>query len=406
MRKVLVTESYLSDIADAIRTKSGGGTTYKPSEMAQGILDIPAGGSGSGWQRPEEWPNYDLLNLKNTKEESIYFTYDNRIKGAWLSVIAVGNYTVQRVNINNDGTVSVLSSQNVNQGTVYGAVIPNDAGDWVSYRIIPQSGKHLTIVGMNDGTGDASGAGRGFSLQPCVERYGYLPNLTQTDYGYQYRGWSVASVQSDTLILENAPITSIGSLANAWSLENFSIDRDYINASNFSGCYLRDISNLRIAPNVTNLAVFSRCMAEVVDFSDVTMTSKPTTLSNALDGNNSTRVFKLPKADYSSLTVLNQTFRNATRIEVIDLPDTLTLTIPANFTQSARNCRAVVIRANQVLPLANVNGIDTQILAKGGARVFVPQALIEDYKVATNWATRYESYPDMFGAIEGSEFEE
>ena len=46
MSKVLVTESYLSDIADAIRTKSGGGTTYKPSEMAQGILDIPSGG---GW---------------------------------------------------------------------------------------------------------------------------------------------------------------------------------------------------------------------------------------------------------------------------------------------------------------------------------------------------------------------
>lgn len=46
MSKVLVTESYLSDIADAIRTKSGGGTTYKPSEMAQGILDIPSGGGG------------------------------------------------------------------------------------------------------------------------------------------------------------------------------------------------------------------------------------------------------------------------------------------------------------------------------------------------------------------------
>ncbi len=34
----------LSDIADAIRSKSGSSDTFKPSEMAQGILDIPSGG--------------------------------------------------------------------------------------------------------------------------------------------------------------------------------------------------------------------------------------------------------------------------------------------------------------------------------------------------------------------------
>ena len=45
MSKVLITESYLEDIADAIREKSGGGLTYKPSEMAGAILNIPSGGS-------------------------------------------------------------------------------------------------------------------------------------------------------------------------------------------------------------------------------------------------------------------------------------------------------------------------------------------------------------------------
>ena len=40
MTKVLITESVLSDIADAIREKNGTETQYKPSEMAAAILAI------------------------------------------------------------------------------------------------------------------------------------------------------------------------------------------------------------------------------------------------------------------------------------------------------------------------------------------------------------------------------
>jgi hypothetical protein len=40
MSKVLVTESYLTDIGNAIRSKNGGNAKYKPSEMAGAINDI------------------------------------------------------------------------------------------------------------------------------------------------------------------------------------------------------------------------------------------------------------------------------------------------------------------------------------------------------------------------------
>ena len=43
MGKVFVTESYLEDIADAIRSKLGVQTEYLPSEMAEAILSIPSG---------------------------------------------------------------------------------------------------------------------------------------------------------------------------------------------------------------------------------------------------------------------------------------------------------------------------------------------------------------------------
>lgn len=48
MSKVMITESYLEDIADAIRTKNGSSDTYKPAEMADAIEDIPGGITPSG----------------------------------------------------------------------------------------------------------------------------------------------------------------------------------------------------------------------------------------------------------------------------------------------------------------------------------------------------------------------
>lgn len=53
MSKVLVNESSLTGIADAIRSKNGSTDTYKPSEMAAAITAI-SGGGGSGPEIPEE----------------------------------------------------------------------------------------------------------------------------------------------------------------------------------------------------------------------------------------------------------------------------------------------------------------------------------------------------------------
>lgn len=45
MANVLVEETSLSNIASAIREKSGGSATYKPGEMAAAISNLPTGGS-------------------------------------------------------------------------------------------------------------------------------------------------------------------------------------------------------------------------------------------------------------------------------------------------------------------------------------------------------------------------
>ena len=53
MSKVLVNESSLTGIADAIRGKNGSTDTYKPSEMAAAITAIEGGGGGSGPEIPD-----------------------------------------------------------------------------------------------------------------------------------------------------------------------------------------------------------------------------------------------------------------------------------------------------------------------------------------------------------------
>lgn len=53
MSKVMVNESSLTAIGEAIRGKNGTTNTYKPSEMAAAISNIPAGGG-----------NFDFSNLE------------------------------------------------------------------------------------------------------------------------------------------------------------------------------------------------------------------------------------------------------------------------------------------------------------------------------------------------------
>ena len=48
MTKVTITEDYLENIADAIRSKNGSSNTYTPAQMAPAIQAIPTGGGGGG----------------------------------------------------------------------------------------------------------------------------------------------------------------------------------------------------------------------------------------------------------------------------------------------------------------------------------------------------------------------
>ena len=78
----------------------------------------------------------------------------------------------------------------------------------------------------------------------------------------------------------------------------------------------------------------------------------------------------------------------------------------AQKTFSACNDFETLILATPTLvTLANVNAFDSTLIKSGTGYIYVPKALIEDYKVATNWITfaeqfrAIEDYPEICGGV-------
>lgn len=68
MANVLVEETSLSNIASAIREKSGGSATYKPGEMAAAISNLPTGGNSDN---EDGLLSDTLINYENTTATDI-----------------------------------------------------------------------------------------------------------------------------------------------------------------------------------------------------------------------------------------------------------------------------------------------------------------------------------------------
>ena len=131
----------------------------------------------------------------------------------------------------------------------------------------------------------------------------------------------------------------------------------------------------------------------------------------ALYGCNALKSIVLP----SVTTISTNAFREASNLEVIDFPK-LTA-IPATAFYGCRGLKALILRSETLVPLANTSAF-TQCYRILGTKnsgynptgekigfIYVPRALIEDYKVATNWSadtlvTQFraiEDYPEICG---------
>lgn len=78
------------------------------------------------------------------------------------------------------------------------------------------------------------------------------------------------------------------------------------------------------------------------------------------------------------------------------------------FIEGCKKLETLILRKTSLVTLGSSTdtGISTSSpIRTGTGRIYVPSALVESYKTATNWAVLYEENPDVFQPLEGSEYE-
>lgn len=196
---VTIDEQIFTNIANAIRSKNGKETTYKPREMAAAIASI--GAEPTKWIRPSNWPDYSKVDL--TDQEVIYLTYDcTYTTENHISVLVSGAYTIKRGTLNN-GSFTSVTSTNMTSGATFQEELPTNAGDYVVYQITPQSGSHITDFRFVSMTDPNSSVAWGGTQQHCIERYCRVPYHTTAwgnSQGVSASSHITAGMIADTII--------------------------------------------------------------------------------------------------------------------------------------------------------------------------------------------------------------
>ena len=104
---------------------------------------------------------------------------------------------------------------------------------------------------------------------------------------------------------------------------------------------------------------------------------------------------------YSS-DIGGQLFYNCTSLHTADLGG-----LQTNMFGVCTKFTTLILRSATLVNLTSTNTFTSTPFAIGGTggTVYVPAALIESYKTATNWSALYEAGTCNFVAIEGSEYE-
>ena len=90
-----------------------------------------------------------------------------------------------------------------------------------------------------------------------------------------------------------------------------------------------------------------------------------------------------------------QAFASWSKLATVDLPG-ITGAISTQAFQEASVLSAVILRGGTMATLSATSAFSGTPIASGAGYIYVPAALIDSYKAATNWAT----YADQFRALE------
>ncbi len=152
----------------------------------------------------------------------------------------------------------------------------------------------------------------------------------------------------------------------------------------FCGCTNITVVNL---PEVTSLGLqsFGNCR-----FSHAILPSVERIYSGALSNNPN-----LVGVELNSLVNMGaKALQNASALARVDLP--AVAKIEAAAFDGCASLETVIIRSSEVCILDNVSAFSGTPVANGNGYLYVPEALVDSYKVANNWS----SFAEKFRAIE------
>lgn len=368
-------------------------TAGKFCEADIALAYVKPSGSGDGWQRPAEWPDYSRLHLVEDGIEAWFTTVDNRNPPTTIELTASSAVSADIVTIGADGSVTVIEHNDIT-GTFTRTFTADDA-PYPCVRLTPSGGNHLNNLSLN-------GAGYSFQNMKILERYVNAPNCTRFGNWTARSDWYDRHVVSDT-ILSCAPSLTYLGIKGSIALQNLQMP----NGLTIAEGSLQDLQCLKYADWIKT-AMFTKAslqswfanvkIAGSINLSAVAVPNC-TNLSSMLQSNPFLRYFISPKS-MGSVGSLGSINRYCYSLEGADFDGSFVGSTGQYAWQQCYNMKALVLRAGTVVALTNTNAVSDWLNAAGG-RVYVPAAVLNEYKAATNWST----YAAYILPIEGSIYE-
>ena len=355
MSKVLVTESYLTDIGNAIRAKTKSTTKYKPSEIAAAISSIVGGDPAVVVNSDSAWK----YSITQKEHENITVNVSNKLVGNHTS-----GYQTKLI-----FTPAVSSSYGYNAGTIRKTVdkenhIANFTVDDVTevdgllkdgwagiYALAPNNTESIDYY-FNDYNNHSSSK---VNTQTSIENLLILGYYTEDSSGNL-----VAKTRYNVATYDPSTKSSLKKYQNKYATS--------VGDSAFYSCSALTTIDI---PNTTSIGVsaFQNCSAlTTVDLPNATSVGYAT-----FSGCSGLITIDLPNA----ISIDNATFQDCSALTSVDFSNIAS--IGAYAFQRDYELKTIFLRSKTMCTCVGDPSLNSSVT------IYVPESLIDSYKTATYW---------------------
>ena len=351
----------LTAIADKIREKKYQNNIMTPEEMADELdelgygmdIDVDESCTRESWTRPQEYP--DLTVLDRTDFDGVYLTYDLRLTpgyawiGIYINTIATATSYFERGHIESNEFVADEIFSSYSSTAYFRHDLDPQNGDIQLWRVRTNDRIRKISFCTNSATANECYM---IMQQPCVERYGRLPNVADLSSSPNSTSPSGQSWITNWLLRDDVcDITQITTMSQAYycafNLKEVYFDGwDTSKVTTFSSCF-NNCYDLEVIPishittdSASNLAsMFSNChRLKNININHFNI-NKATSLNYLFNGCRSIENIEMSElVGTEKLTNIMGMFYDCRCLKSVDVSN-LNVSNTTNFTRIFLNCR-------------------------------------------------------------------